>query len=563
MEQKHHHVFTLYNLANYKKAKFASIVTQVTDVETNSEPSQFLRTRKPPPSAPLSPQGFYRKKNCMLPPMEEEMKGRKTLVLDLDETLVHSSFQEVENVDIIIPVWFYITFTKVVLDGEEFNVFVLKRPGVDKFLAEMCKYYEIVIYTASLSLYADPLLDELDPYGHISFRLFREHCTFLNNTFVKDLEQLGRNLKSVIIVDNSPVCYSLQPENAIPILTWIDDQDDTMLNELTPLLKSLSRVGDVRFYIPRLIKDDDVDYVVSANQLKNELEASIKAPAIDNWVNSSKTKTNKPNKNNIRGQRVVPAAMNAIQQSTIIPLHLRSASHTLQKPGAISASHELHNKLPESSIKQILSRTPTTIGKNLNSGMKKTLPNHQPRQASTNNITSKTKETQIPLNKKVYEHEGRPSTARCHSSNLYSNLMQNKGGEFYKPSKFNKGKPVIIASSLAKNSIKKVIKNPSSVADRSKKGISDQDSLKSTEAKNPQSITKITELNKYSRGKATIRANGKKTPTIKYTPSELMKFRSNTKGLSKDKNGNSLVFNAIQMAESISKRPITHTHKKQ
>ena len=31
-------------------------------------------------------------------------KGKKTLVLDLDETLVHSSFQEIDNPDIVQPV---------------------------------------------------------------------------------------------------------------------------------------------------------------------------------------------------------------------------------------------------------------------------------------------------------------------------------------------------------------------------------------------------------------------------------------------------------------------------
>lgn len=39
-----------------------------------------------------------------LPHMKPALKGRKTLSLDLDETLVHSSFTPVDNPDYIIPV---------------------------------------------------------------------------------------------------------------------------------------------------------------------------------------------------------------------------------------------------------------------------------------------------------------------------------------------------------------------------------------------------------------------------------------------------------------------------
>jgi len=86
--------------------------------------------------------------------------GKKTLVLDLDETLVHSSFNEVDECDLVLP---------VEIDGSTCEVFVLKRPGVDKFLHEMAKHYELMIYTASLQKYADPLLDWLDPQNLIAY----------------------------------------------------------------------------------------------------------------------------------------------------------------------------------------------------------------------------------------------------------------------------------------------------------------------------------------------------------------------------------------------------------
>lgn len=72
----------------------------------------------------------------------------------------------------------------------------------------MAQYYEVVIFTASLSKYADPLMDILDPEGIAPQRLFREHCTFKNGIFVKDMARLGRRMQDIIIIDNSPQSYS-------------------------------------------------------------------------------------------------------------------------------------------------------------------------------------------------------------------------------------------------------------------------------------------------------------------------------------------------------------------
>mmetsp|Transcript_18287 Transcript_18287/g.39078 ORF Transcript_18287/g.39078 Transcript_18287/m.39078 type:complete len:297 (-) Transcript_18287:401-1291(-) len=162
--------------------------------------------------------------------------GRKTLVLDLDETLVHSSFRTTASADIIIS---------VELEGEDHSVYVRKRPGVDEFMLKVAQMYEVVVYTASMAKYANPLLDELDPYHTVSARLFREACTRHPGGYVKDLSRMGRDLKDVIIIDNSPICYALQPDNAIPIRTWKDDPRDQELLELIPILRSLKDVEDI------------------------------------------------------------------------------------------------------------------------------------------------------------------------------------------------------------------------------------------------------------------------------------------------------------------------------
>jgi len=97
----------------------------------------------------------------------------------------------------------------VLLENREYEVFVQVRPGTAEFLKEMSKHYEIVIFTASLSKYANPLMDILDPEHLCTARLFREHCNYIfaERIYVKDMSILGRPIEDVILVDNSPNSY--------------------------------------------------------------------------------------------------------------------------------------------------------------------------------------------------------------------------------------------------------------------------------------------------------------------------------------------------------------------
>lgn len=185
-----------------------------------------------------------------LGPQVEPYIGRKTLVLDLDETLIHSCFRHVPNPDITIT---------VEIDEHHHKVSVRKRPGVDEFLAQVAQLYEVVVYTASKAKYANPLLDQLDKNGVVASRLFREACTRHTGGYVKDLSRLGRELKHVIIIDNSPLCYALQPQNAIPIKTWRDDMSDNELLELIPILQSLAEVDNIPLLLNEIVWTNDVE----------------------------------------------------------------------------------------------------------------------------------------------------------------------------------------------------------------------------------------------------------------------------------------------------------------
>jgi len=173
----------------------------------------------------------------LLPLPIPEHANKKCLVLDLDETLVHSSFKPIPNPDFVIP---------VEIEDQIHRVYVLKRPGVDHFLKTMGNHFEVVVFTASLSKYADPVLDLLDRYKVIKHRLFRESCTNHQGNYVKDLSRLGRELKNSIIIDNSESSYLFHRQNAIPIETWFDDENDTELLDLIPLLEHITTVDDVR-----------------------------------------------------------------------------------------------------------------------------------------------------------------------------------------------------------------------------------------------------------------------------------------------------------------------------
>ena len=237
--------------------------------------------------------------------------NKKTLVLDLDETLVHSSMTPFPNgSDLTI---------EIKVAGNKYNVYVLKRPFLEEFLKEMSYLYEIIIFTASLAEYAEPLLEILDKSKIIKYKLNRTHCLYYQGNYIKDLKVIKRNIKDLIIIDNNPASYVLNQENGIPILSWFDNPNDNELMKLVPLLKYLSTVSDVRTIIKQIIsKDDDnkldfniIDKIIDKktnndnkdthlnNQFsKKNLNINVNTSNINNNIISNVNNNNIPNVNN-------------------------------------------------------------------------------------------------------------------------------------------------------------------------------------------------------------------------------------------------------------------------
>ena len=177
-----------------------------------------------------------------LPPLDTK-KYKYSLILDLDETLVH-----------------YIE--------EENRAYVQVRPYADFFLNEMAKYFELVIFTAAAEDYADIVLNELDKNKVINYKLYRKHTEQINGVFIKDLSKLGRDLSKILIVDNNKDNFSLQPENGLHICSFIGDQNDDELynlssdlmkiveckkNDIRPVIKEIKQIMKKRYESKNII----------------------------------------------------------------------------------------------------------------------------------------------------------------------------------------------------------------------------------------------------------------------------------------------------------------------
>jgi len=163
---------------------------------------------------------------------------KKKLVLDLDETLISSSSRHSPRHDISV---------NVSINGSPATFYVRKRPHVDQFLEAMAEMFELVVFTASLSVYANAVIDKLDPKRLINRRYYRQSCLPKSGSYIKDLQIVCRDLSKVVIIDNSPAAYSYNRENGIPIDDYIglNSQDQSLLR-LIPLLQEVHKSEDVR-----------------------------------------------------------------------------------------------------------------------------------------------------------------------------------------------------------------------------------------------------------------------------------------------------------------------------
>ncbi|KAK4745938.1 hypothetical protein SAY87_012250 [Trapa incisa] len=190
---------------------------------------------------------------------DELCPDKLTVVLDLDETLVcaydSASLPEIVRRQAIEAglKWFELecVSSDKECDGKsKINyVTVFERPGLQDFLKGAHKFANLILFTAGLEDYARPLVDRIDQEKLITQRLYRPSTVSTEyREHVKDLSGLSKDLSRIVLVDNNPFSFLLQPLNGIPCIPFsaAQPQDDQLLEVLLPLLKHLSQQKDVR-----------------------------------------------------------------------------------------------------------------------------------------------------------------------------------------------------------------------------------------------------------------------------------------------------------------------------
>ena len=216
---------------------------------------------------------------------------KKILLIDLDETLIHSDFNLEYLNDKKVKYDTIIKFKDTESDFEEnyedyydmrrkklkhelfneekeYKVGVFIRKGAKEFLTEVCKYFIVGIFTASVKEYADAVIDYLDPdKSLIKFRLYRNNCINLNDKiFVKDLRIIrGVDIKDIILLDNSIYSFSAQICNGILVNSFFNDKNDIELyNVLNYLLSFLVKADDIRVINEQFFNFDRIINEISA-----------------------------------------------------------------------------------------------------------------------------------------------------------------------------------------------------------------------------------------------------------------------------------------------------------
>ena len=163
------------------------------------------------------------KKNKEIPPFLKYKNPKKyTLVLDLEDTLIS---------------------VKVINEGK---ILIRPRPGLISFLTGVKQYYEIISFSKLSKNYSSTIIEQIEENRKLfDFNLYREHCTLVGRKFVKDISNIGRDMKKIIMIDDLPENLNIHIENGILILPYDGDEnnEDRVLYELKKLLILFYNLG--------------------------------------------------------------------------------------------------------------------------------------------------------------------------------------------------------------------------------------------------------------------------------------------------------------------------------
>ena len=178
----------------------------------------------------------YQKNKISPPFLKNPCEKKYTLVLDINDTLLNIQY------------------------GENDNIQANLRPGLFSFLGAIKPLYELVSFTTETKEYSEMILKEIEKNRkYFDYNLYKDHATLYGDKLIKDISKLGRDIRKIIIVDDDPSNFQLNPENGIHISPYLGDstKDDTTLFELKKLLFLFHRVGgdDIRKALKNYEKD--------------------------------------------------------------------------------------------------------------------------------------------------------------------------------------------------------------------------------------------------------------------------------------------------------------------
>ncbi|CAI2387438.1 unnamed protein product [Moneuplotes crassus] len=192
---------------------------------------------------------YFESNLSMLGQQLKENKGRKTLILCLDEVLLHYRIGAEESGDGDYE--FCLN-----MKGKARIINVFKRPHLDEFLQKMSEIYEIIFFSNKREDFANPVINFIDSNKVAAGRLYRDSCIVKEGVFIKNIKKLGRNMSSIVVLDNYSVSYLYNIENTVPIKSWYgENMEDNELKDMLPILQSFAKLKDVRTTIAKIAKE--------------------------------------------------------------------------------------------------------------------------------------------------------------------------------------------------------------------------------------------------------------------------------------------------------------------
>ena len=197
-------------------------------------------------------------------------ENKKLLILDLDETLVHSDIDFLLN-DKNINYDTVLNFDSE--DEKNIPLPIIIRPELYEFLDYASENFNLIIFTASDQQYADTIINYIEKNKkYFKMRLYRNHCIFIDpGLYIKDLRIFTSctKIEDIIIVDNSLFSFANQLNNGILITSFFDDKSDTFLNNVKEYLEFIKNEKDIREINKESFKFEEIKEDINRNNNNN------------------------------------------------------------------------------------------------------------------------------------------------------------------------------------------------------------------------------------------------------------------------------------------------------